>query len=256
MYRTFVPLIVAAGLLAVGTSPSMKAQQRQKSPSLILDSITGRDSFEFYCATCHGTTGKGDGPVADVLKTSPADLTSLARRNNGEMPRDRVVAALTGTRRPIPSHGSSDMPVWGPIFRALDPSAARVQQRIDNIVAHIATLQEPSTEPNDLGARLFKTHCATCHGTTGRGNGPLAEHLRRVPPDLTKFTERNGGVFPSERVARIIDGRDVPAHGDRDMPVWGDAFRSARDGLPADAVTQRLDAITAYLAGIQQRSAN
>jgi mono/diheme cytochrome c family protein len=255
MYGTLVPLIVAAAVVAFA-SPALKEQQHQQTPSLILDSITGRDSFELYCASCHGTTGKGDGPVAKVLKTPPADLTSLARKNDGEIPKDRVLAVLTGTGRPVPSHGSTDMPVWGPIFRALDPSAPRVRQRLDNIVAYIATLQEPSTGPNDLGARLFKMHCATCHGTTGRGNGPLAEHLRRVPPDLTKYTERNGGVFPSERVARIIDGRDVPSHGDREMPVWGDAFRSSPDGSPPDAVKQRIDAITRYLADIQQRSAN
>jgi mono/diheme cytochrome c family protein len=256
MYGTLVPLILAVGLVAVAASPVPRRQRHQQTPSLILDSITGRDSFEFYCASCHGITGKGDGPVANVLKTPPADLTSLARRNGGEIPKDRVLVVLTGTGRPVPSHGSTDMPVWGPIFRALDPSAPRVRLRIDNIVEYIATLQEPSTGPNDLGARLFRMHCAPCHGATGRGNGPLAEHLRRAPTDLTTYTERNSGIFPSERVARIIDGRDVPSHGDREMPVWGDAFRSAPEGLPADAVKPRIDAITRYLAGIQRRSAN
>ena len=54
----------------------------------MLDSIAGRDSFEFYCASCHGTTGKGDGPIASALKVSPSDLTSLARRNRGAFPKD------------------------------------------------------------------------------------------------------------------------------------------------------------------------
>jgi mono/diheme cytochrome c family protein len=116
-------------------------------------------------------------------------------------------------------------------------------------------IQEPSTAPNDLGARLFRTHCATCHGAGARGDGPLAGQLRRVPPDLTKYTARNGGVFPSERVNRIIDGRDVASHGDRTMPVWGDAFRSSRDGLTAESVKARIDAIVKYLQGIQERAA-
>jgi mono/diheme cytochrome c family protein len=222
---------------------------------LIIESITGQDSFEFYCASCHGKAGKGDGPTAKALKTRPTDLTVLTRRNDGAFLKSQVLEIVTGTGRRIEAHGTGDMPVWGAIFRGLDPSEVRVRQRIDNIVAYIETLQEPSTGPEDLGTRLFKAHCATCHGETGRGNGPLAEQLRRMPPDLTKFTARNGGVFPTERVYRIIDGRGVPSHGDREMPVWGDAFKTARDGLSAESVKARIDAIVRYLQGIQQRAA-
>jgi mono/diheme cytochrome c family protein len=138
---------------------------------------------------------------------------------------------------------------------ALDPSEPRVTLRIENAVAYVATLQAPPAAASDEGARLFKTHCATCHGTTARGDGPIAEHLRHAPPDLTTYTDRNGGVFPSDRVARIIDGRDVPSHGDREMPVWGDAFSSSPDGLPPESVKKRIEAFIRYLAGIQRRSA-
>jgi hypothetical protein len=82
----------------------------------------------------------------------------------------------------------------------------------------------------------------------------MAESLRRRPPDLTAYTARNGGVFPSERLAQIIDGRHVPSHGDRDMPVWGEAFRNSRDGLDVESAQARIDAIIRYLAGIQQRA--
>jgi mono/diheme cytochrome c family protein len=136
------------------------------------------------------------------------------------------------------------------MFRAFEPDA-RVRERIDNLVAHIETMQAPSTGPNDEGSRLFRTHCATCHGVSGRGDGPLAAELRRVPPDLTQFTRRNGGVFPTERVNRIIEGTDVASHGTPEMPVWGDAFRI---GAAAQRKA-RLDAIVRYLAGIQERGA-
>jgi hypothetical protein len=82
----------------------------------------------------------------------------------------------------------------------------------------------------------------------------MADHLRRAPPDLTKYTARNGGVFPRERVYRIVDGRDVPSHGDRDMPVWGDVFKQTGGGSPSDVKT-RIDAIVRYLEGIQERVA-
>ena len=81
----------------------------------------------------------------------------------------------------------------------------------------------------------------------------MAMQLRRMPPDLTQFTRRNGGVFPSELVYRIVDGREVMSHGDREMPVWGDAFRMATGGSAAGGVKARIDAIVQYLASIQER---
>jgi hypothetical protein len=86
------------------------------------------------------------------------------------------------------------------------------------------------------------------------GNGPAADRLRQRPPDLTLFTARNGGVFPSERVARIVDGREVVSHGDREMPVWGNAFRISREGLTAEEVRERIAAIVAFLEAIQRRN--
>ena len=155
----------------------------------------------------------------------------------------------------IAAHSSTDMPVWGQIFLALGPSESRVTLRIEDIVAYVEALQGPSTAPGELGARLFRTHCATCHGTSARGDGPMAEQLRRVPPDLTDYTARNGGVFPSERVYRIVDGRDVPSHGNREMPVWGDVFSRLPDGSSDEAVKARIEAIVRYLQGIQRRVA-
>jgi mono/diheme cytochrome c family protein len=245
---------LAGIMVAMATFRPLEPRQQPTSP-LILESVAGRDSYEFYCASCHGKTGQGDGPVASALKTRPTDLTSLARRSGGAFPKQRVVAILTGAAEEIAAHGSTDMPVWGRIFRGLDPSEPRVTQRIENMAAHIEALQAPSTSQGDRGARLFRIHCATCHGTTARGDGPLAEQLRRVPPDLTQYTARNSGVFPTERVHRIIDGRDVPSHGNREMPVWGDAFRESREGLSDEAVKARIEAIVTYLRGIQQRAA-
>jgi mono/diheme cytochrome c family protein len=122
-----------------------------------------------------------------------------------------------------------------------------------NLVTYIESIQVPSTGPDDTGSRLFRTYCASCHGTAGRGDGPMAMQLRRMPPDLTQFTKRNGGVFPSELVYRIVDGREVMSHGDRDMPVWGDAFRMVTGGPGTGVVKARIDAIVRYLAGIQER---
>jgi mono/diheme cytochrome c family protein len=135
--------IVTAALLVTCVSVAALGQARRpENPSPILPSLTGRDSFEFYCASCHGPTGTGNGPVASSLKTTPTDLTLLARRNGGGFPRERIVRLVKGEEAGMTEvHGSSEMPVWGPVFRFLDPSDARVQRRIENVVAYIETLQ-------------------------------------------------------------------------------------------------------------------
>jgi mono/diheme cytochrome c family protein len=167
-------------------------------------------------------------------------------------PRERLKATLTGAGQSVSAHGSTEMPIWGPLFRAFE-SDARVRVRIDNLVAYLETLQATPAATGS-GAALFRTYCASCHGTDARGAGPMADQLRRMAPSLTSFAVRNGGVFPSERLKRIIDGRDVPAHGNSEMPVWGDAFRRTREGLSGDAATARIEAIVRYLETIQERA--
>lgn len=109
----------------------------------------------------------------------------------------------------------------------------------------------------DTGRALFATYCASCHGADARGGGPVADTLRTRPPNLTQFALKNHGVFPVERLHRIIDGYDqsVRAHGSMEMPVWGDAFRK-REGLSDEAARARIEAIVRYLGLIQERLAH
>jgi len=79
--------------------------------------------------------------------------------------------------------------------------------------------------PRDFGKSEFEASCASCHGVSGKGNGPLVPLLRRNPPDLTLLAKNNQGVFPMNRLYEVIEGENVPAHGTRDMPVWGRAYR-------------------------------
>ncbi len=106
----------------------------------------------------------------------------------------------------------------------------------------------------DGGGELYRTYCASCHGIDATGDGPLARLLRHAPSDLTQLSKRNGGMFPAARVRRIVEGRDVESHGDRDMPVWGDVFKKG-DGRSTETASARLDAIVQYLASIQYRQA-
>jgi mono/diheme cytochrome c family protein len=104
------------------------------------------------------------------------------------------------------------------------------------------------------GGQLFKTYCASCHGTSALGDGPLASAMRRKPANLTEIARRNKGVYPGALVFRIIDGRTpVSGHGGPDMPVWGDAFGRSSETTDEAAVARRIQALVDFLETIQAR---
>jgi len=133
-------------LLAVATVTAIASAPAQRSgvqpPQLLPASVFGPDLFRFYCASCHGIDGRGGGPVVPALKHRIPDLTMMASREDGVFPKARVTAIVVGDKAPaIPAHGSREMPVWGPIFRALDSDSARNKARIENLVAYVESLQ-------------------------------------------------------------------------------------------------------------------
>ncbi|MGE3177809.1 MAG: cytochrome c [Vicinamibacterales bacterium] len=100
------------------------------------------------------------------------------------------------------------------------------------------------------GASVFSIYCASCHGTSAKGDGPIASMLTPRPPDLTRLAQRAGGAFPAERVARTIDGRNPPkGHGGGDMPVWGDALAKSR--VDGQSVELKIQQLVGYLEAIQ-----
>jgi mono/diheme cytochrome c family protein len=106
------------------------------------------------------------------------------------------------------------------------------------------------------GKALFSTYCATCHGPAGKGDGPFAKSLRKPPSDLTLLAQRNKGMFPAERVAKIIDGRDTAvSHGNADMPVWGDAFSRTTEDSDPESVQLKIQALVQFLDSLQERPA-
>ena len=103
--------------------------------------------------------------------------------------------------------------------------------------------------PASDAAGMFQNYCAVCHGTDGTGNGPAAKAMTKAPADLTKISARNGGKYPDVKVKRYIEGLDeVPAHGSRDMPMWGDLFRA----MNQDTAQIRVQALSDYLKGMQK----
>ncbi len=110
-----------------------------------------------------------------------------------------------------------------------------------------------------LGAGDFRTYCAACHGVEAKGDGTVAEFLTIAAADLTQLKKKNNGIFPRERISAVIDGREqVKVHGPRDMPVWGDWFRTeaaTADSTPDEreaTVAARIKALVDYIETLQE----
>ncbi len=106
----------------------------------------------------------------------------------------------------------------------------------------------------NMGWQTFHTKCAVCHGTEGKGDGPMKEALTKAPADLTQIVKRNGGDFPYDKVYEIIDGTEMfPAHGSREMPIWGLEFAEEASGTDAGELAKsRINALITYLKSIQE----
>jgi mono/diheme cytochrome c family protein len=103
------------------------------------------------------------------------------------------------------------------------------------------------------GKQMFETYCAVCHGKDGKGGGPAAEALKTAPTDLTALSQKEGGKFPSAHVASAIRGDiNVPAHGSKDMPIWGNLFWHMSQGHEGE-VQLRVANLTNYIESIQAK---
>lgn len=134
-------LLVLSLMLLIPLAFCVAQAKIEKTPAPYIPPDSGKDMFKAYCASCHGLDAKGDGPVASALKAPIPDLTQLAKQNGGKFPADRFASILEGAAT-TPSHGSADMPVWGPVFLSVSHrQSAQVQQRIHNLSDYVESLQ-------------------------------------------------------------------------------------------------------------------
>lgn len=141
-FISIAAIVAILSAIALGQAPSAQsAPQVKHVPITNAPSNSGKEMFKSYCAVCHGVDGKGNGPAAAALKTPPTDLTGLAKNAGAQYPASHVAAVIRG-QAITPSHGSQDMPVWGPLFSSISQGhEAQVQQRITNLVNYVGTLQ-------------------------------------------------------------------------------------------------------------------
>ena len=135
----------ATALLWLAINPRALAHQNA-SPAPNPDQSTvlpldGARIFRNYCASCHGVNGNGDGPVAPALKTKVPLLTTLARRNHGKFPTDRVRSIISGDENHA-AHGSREMPVWGPVFHQIQNDQDLGYVRLQNVTEYLMSIQQ------------------------------------------------------------------------------------------------------------------
>jgi mono/diheme cytochrome c family protein len=120
-----------------------------------------------------------------------------------------------------------------------------------------ALAADPPKQGWSFGKDQFNARCASCHGVSGKGNGPVAKQIGTTVPDLTTYAKRNGGKFPVELAWMKIDGRPVSFDTERNMPVWGRDFRHEAianvdaKAKPESYVAAEIAAIVEYMKTLQ-----
>lgn len=204
--------------------------------------------------------GHAAGAIVEAASTNKADLIVMGTHGHGA-----VMHVMMGNvaERVVRTATCPVLTVREPREREL---AHKTAGKLATVVAAFAMTmmpalafgqEAPQMRQSTPGGEVFRTYCATCHGTSARGDGPLAASMRKKPADLTEIAKRNGGEFPSELVFRTIDGRNpVRGHGGPDMPVWGDAFSRSREAGDEVRVKAVIQSLVEYLESIQQRRSN
>jgi len=127
--------------------------------------------------------------------------------------------------------------------------AAGAQDQPEKVIKHVPIKATSAAS----GKEMYTSYCAVCHGTDGKGGGPAAGALKAPPADLSVLSKNSGGKFPSMKVASAIRGDvNVPAHGSKDMPMWGQLFSTMSSGHQAE-VQQRVVNLSSYIESLQAK---
>ena len=137
MMASKIQMRLIAGCLLVGVAGSARAAQRPEPDA----AAKGKVIYQRYCASCHGSEARGNGPLAPDLRVPPSDLTRLAEKNKGRFPFDLVARSIDG-RQTTRGHGTPDMPVWGEIFpKTAGTESPSVTSAVGRIAHYLWSIQ-------------------------------------------------------------------------------------------------------------------
>jgi len=149
--KLHMPKFISVTLMAGVTLAASFGMAQQPTPRIKNVPIeqtspaSGQQMYVTYCAVCHGTDGRGNGPAAQAMKVPPADLTALSQKNGGVFPSKHVASVLQfGAENP--AHGAADMPIWGDLMLTLHPTSAdnraQMRQRITNLTEYLKKIHK------------------------------------------------------------------------------------------------------------------
>jgi mono/diheme cytochrome c family protein len=97
------------------------------------------------------------------------------------------------------------------------------------------------------GKQMYTDYCAPGHGSDGKGHGPAAPAMKTAPTNLAFLAKDNPAV--------LSFGSETPAHGSKDMPVWGQLFHSLNWSSSVKQVEarQRINSLNSYLESLQTK---
>ena len=182
------------------------------APEVLADpppAYEGRRLYVSYCQLCHGTNGKGDGPLAKVMKISPADLTTTVRSRSDTI----LTKIITGegrqtiTGRDRHNLLSDAMPEWKDVFN---------ESQITALIAYLRFLSRTKHDlmgDPEIGLQLYQKYCQVCHGVEGEGDGIMIKLMGIMPMDHTNPNVTNS-LDNEELVNSILDGKG------KFMPAW------------------------------------
>ena len=139
------------------------------------------------------------------------------------------------------------------MHRELRITATAMAMALAALFSSSAPARADQTPRVRAGRQLYEEHCMVCHGVGGKGDGIFADVLREPPADLTEIARRRSGVFPDVEIREVIDGRRVlPAHGSKEMPIWGRRFGGLfPDSANETAIRAKIETLVDYLRSIQ-----
>lgn len=154
----------------VNVSPARTRRSRE-TPALPAggDIARGQSLYVDHCASCHGSSGQGDGPGAAGLSPAPANLADhdyTAGRVAQALWNGVAGTAMSGWR----DHPPADLAALVTAVRALRSGAQD---------------PEPADGQLEQGSAVYQQHCAQCHGARGDGQGTAAAQLAVAPADFT-----------------------------------------------------------------------
>ena len=136
-------LAVAVAWIGLAGTParSQTVAESKRQLEHLIYSVKGSDLFRAHCAACHGSGGMGDGPLTAALKAKVPDLTVIAKNSGGKFPSEAVRGTILGDDV-VRSHGSREMPVWGPIFHQVEADQDFGNVRLENLVKYLQSIQK------------------------------------------------------------------------------------------------------------------